>query len=497
MAPTISSNNKRIAKNTLMLYIRMILIMGITFYTSRVVLDALGVEDYGIYNVVGGVIVLFSFINGSMTLATQRFFANCIGKNDFGLLRKTFCMSIIIHIILALIVLLLCETIGLWFIYNYLNIPAEKMNAAIWVYQFSIIACVFNIFMVPLTSLVIASEDMKIYAYISIVEALMRLAIAFMLKWIDCNKLILYGGLLAASSIIIYIIWFAYCNFKYKVSFAGWQLIGSFTWVLRTQGVNMILNIFFGAALNASRGIAVQVNSAVLSFVQNFQMASNPQINKYYASGDLPQMKSLIFRTSKLSFFLLLVFALPIIIYTRPIMELWLTVIPPDGTIFVRLMLIATLVDTLSGSLIYGILATGKIKNYQLTVCSFQILEVVFVYIAFKLGYSALYMFYTAMIVSFISFLVRLKFLEKTISLNIMEYFKTVTSREVITYIIALIIGLILHRLFPDNPGLTVLALILTVISTISMIFLIGLDKDERKWITSIVNNKLNAIIKF
>lgn len=334
-----------------------------------------------------------------------------------------------------------------------------------------------------------------------------------MLKWIDCNKLILYGGLLAASSIIIYIIWFAYCNFKYKecrfkfmwekelifplVSFAGWQLIGSFTWVLRTQGVNMILNIFFGAALNASRGIAVQVNSAVLSFVQNFQMASNPQINKYYASGDLPQMKSLIFRTSKLSFFLLLVFALPIIIYTRPIMELWLTVIPPDGTIFVRLMLIATLVDTLSGSLIYGILATGKIKNYQLTVCSFQILEVVFVYIAFTLGYSALYMFYIAMIVSFISFLVRLKFLEKTISLNIMEYFKTVTSREVITYIIALIIGLILHGLFPDNPDLTVLALILTVISTISMIFLIGLDKDERKWITGIVNNKLKAIIKF
>lgn len=178
-------------------------------------------------------------------------------------------------------------------------------------------------------------------------------------------------------------------------------------------------------------------------------------------------------------------------------MELWLTVIPPDGTIFVRLMLIATLVDTLSGSLIYGILATGKIKNYQLTVCSFQILEVVFVYIAFTLGYSALYMFYIAMIVSFISFLVRLKFLEKTISLNIMEYFKTVTSREVITYIIALIIGLILHGLFPDNPDLTVLALILTVISTISMIFLIGLDKDERKWITGIVNNKLKAIIKF
>ena len=336
------STNKRVAKNTLFLYFRMILIMLVTLYTSRVVLAELGIKDYGIYNVVGGVVMMFSFLNNCMSSATQRFMTFELGKGDMQKLRNVFAASLNIHIFIALIIVILAETIGLWFVNEKLVISHDRIFAANWVYQFSILTFCVNIIQVPYNAVLIAHEKMSIYAYISILEVLLKLGIVYLLAIVSSDKLIVYGMLVFIVQLIIRCIYQAYCKrhyeeskfklfwnkylYKQMSSFAGWNLFGSVAWLLRDQGLNIVLNLFFGPAINAARGIASQVSNAVIGFISNFQVALNPQITKNYATGHILEMEKLSYMGIKFSFLLLFIMVFPICLNIDYILHLWLEI---------------------------------------------------------------------------------------------------------------------------------------------------------------------------
>lgn len=363
MSSQTSDNNKRIARNTLLLYIRMIFTMGVTLYTSRVILNTLGVEDYGIYNVAGGVISMFSFINVAIGTGTLRYITYQLGKNDLDKLQTVFSTCIQIHVLISFVTILLGETIGLWFLYEKLVIPEERFEAALWVYQCSILATVVNIMSTPYNSDIIAHEKMSAFAYISVLEVTLNLLIVYFLVIASFDKLKLYAILLLSVQLLIRYIYGRYCakhfvESKYKhirdkklfremMSFSGWNFFGAISGVVYTQGLNMLLNMFFGPIVNAARGIAVQVQGAIQQFVANFQTALNPQITKTYANGDFTAMHNLMFRSAKFSYYLLFLLTLPVILETNFILELWLGIVPEYTVIFLRIILCTSLINTL------------------------------------------------------------------------------------------------------------------------------------------------------
>ena len=376
-----SENTRRIAKNTVMLYIRMLLIMAVTLYTSRVVLNVLGVEDFGIYNVVGGIVVMFSFLNGAMATSTQRFLSFSLGKNDQEQVARVFSMSMTTHISIALIVLLLAETFGLWIFYRYLNIPPERMGAAQWVYQLSVLTFCISIIRVPYNAGIIAYERMSFYAYISIVEVCLKLGMVILLQYLGSDKLILYALLMALTTGIVTFIYKLYCCktfsvcryhyfwdkhlYKELISFSGWSLFGSAANVGVQQGINILLNVFFGVVTNAALGIANQVSSAVSQLVGNFQTAFNPALVKSYASGDYSYFVRLIFQTSRFSYFLLFIIALPLYLCMPFVLKVWLDIVPEYTVVFCRWMLVFVLIDAVSAPLWIGCNYSG-LKGFLL-----------------------------------------------------------------------------------------------------------------------------------
>lgn len=338
------ADGKRIAKNTLMLYLRMFLVMGISLYTSRIVLEQLGIVDYGIYNVVGGVVAMFGFINASMAASTQRYLTFDLGRKDLEHLNITFNTSLHIHVIIALVVVSIGEIGGVWFMYNKMQIPPDRMTAAFWVFQFSLASMIVTFINVPYNALIIAYEKMSAFAYISILEVVMKLGIAFLLMASPIDRLIYFAILNFVSSIIVRIIYTIYCSrnfaavklrrlfnkslFKEMSGFAGWSLFGQLAAIGFTQGLNVLLNMFFGPAVNAARGVAVQVQGAVSQFSMNFQTAINPQITKSYAQQDFGNMHMLVCRSSKFTYFLLFALTLPILLETPYILNLWLKEVP-------------------------------------------------------------------------------------------------------------------------------------------------------------------------
>lgn len=377
-----SDNNKRIAKNTLLLYFRMLLIIIITLYTSRVILNTLGVDDYGIYNVVGGVITMLGFLNGSLGGASSRFITFALGKGDKNKLQDVFSTVLCVHFLLAGIIVLLAETVGLWFICNKLVIPAERMTAALWVYHCAILSMVVTIISVPYNALIIAYERMDAFAYISILEVTLKLLIVWVLVYISADKLIVYALLYLAIQLIIRMSYSRYCSIHFREiksklqwnislmkeisTYAGWTVNGNLAVMGYTQGINILLNLFFGPAVNAARGVAVQVQTAIMSFVQNFQMAVRPQIIKSFATNDMSYMHKLIIASSKYGFFLLLLLAFPIMFGIDAILEIWLGIVPEHTANFVRIMLFVGMIEPLSVSLLSAIHATGDIKKFQI-----------------------------------------------------------------------------------------------------------------------------------
>lgn len=508
MSTETSNNNKRIAKNTLLLYFRMLLTMVVSLYTSRVVLDALGVEDYGIYNVVGGVVAMFSMLSGSLSAAISRFITFELGTGNREKLARVFSSSVTIQLGLCAIVLLLAETVGLWFLNNKMVIPESRIYATNWVYQLSLLTFVINLISIPYNATIIAHERMSAFAYISIFEAVSKLIVAFCIVISPIDRLILYAIMLATIAIIIRLIYGVYCKklfeectyhfiydhdlLKQMFGFAGWNFIGAASCVLREQGGNIVINLFCGPAVNAAKGIASQVNAAIQSFVTNFMTALNPQITKSYASGNRQYMMTLLFQGARLSYYILLLLSLPVIVNTNYILQLWLAKVPEHTVFFVQLVLIFGMCESISSPLITAMLATGKIRNYQLVVGGCQMMNFPVSYILLRLGAIPETVLIVAIAISQLCLITRLYMLRGLIGLKAQDFIKKVYINVIVVTILSAIIPFVLASTLEDNIWSFIVLCVVTVSSTLLVELYVGCTSKEREFVVS----KVKTIIR-
>ena len=491
-----TENNKRIAKNTLLLYARMLLMMLVSLFTSRVILQVLGIEDYGVYNVVGGIVSMFAFINGGMVAATQRYITFELGSGNKERLQRVFSTSLQIHAMISILIVILGETVGLWFLQEKLVIPEDRMIAAMWVYQCSIIVCVLNIMSIPYNADIVAHEKMSAFAMISVVEVVLKLLVVYLLMLFPFDKLIVYAILLLAVQFSIRLVYAAYCKrhfeessyihrwnsdlIKEMLGFAGWSFWGSLAVILYTQGINMMLNVFFGPIVNAARGIAIQVQSAVLQFVMNFQMALNPQITKSYAAGNLDQMHSLMFRSARFSFLLLFFIALPVLLETNFLLTLWLKTVPDHTVIFAQIMLCISLVYTTANPCIIANQATGKVKVYQAVVGGILLAILPISYIVLKMGAPAYSVFIVHFCVESVAQISRMFMLRKLINLPMWAYLKNIYAPSICTVIVSIILPMFVHMQIEEG-WLRFFAVGFTCVLSVSVTSLfIGITKHER-----------------
>lgn len=503
-----AENSKRIAKNTLLLYVRMLFMMAVSLYTSRVILNALGVEDFGIYNVVGGVVAMFSVISGSLSAAISRFITYELGKGDQSKLNKIFSASVTIQLLLSLIIVILAETIGVWFLNEKMVIPADRMSAANWVLQLSIVTFVLNLISVPYNAAIIAHERMSTFAYISILEAIGKLAIALLIMVSPCDRLIFYAMLTCVVAIIVRFTYGYYCKkhfsectyhfnwdkglLKQMFGFAGWNFIGASSAIMRDQGSNIIINLFHGPAVNAARGIAIQVNGAVLGFVNNFMTALNPQITKSYASGDREYMMTLIYQGARLSFYMLLLLSLPILVNTHYILVTWLKLVPEHAVSFVQLTLIFAMSESISYPMITAMLATGRIRNYQIVVGGLQMMNLPISYVCLRMGSMPESVLIVALCISQCCLATRLYMLRGLIGLSAKRYLKNVYLNVLLVTILSSIAPYALSIYMDEAILPFVVTSIVSLASTAAVVFYIGCNSKEREF----VKGKMQIIIR-
>lgn len=501
MAIDTAANNKRIAKNTLMLYFRMLFSMVVSLYTSRVVLNALGVEDYGIYNVVGGLVSMFSVISGSLSASILRFITYELGCGDKNRLNKIFSTSINIQFGLGLIIIILAETVGIWFLNAKMNISDVRMMAANWVFQFSILTFVVNLVSVPYNASIIAHEHMSAFAYISIIDVLGKLAVAILIAYSSADKLVLYALLMFVVACVIRFIYALYCKrnfeecrynwnfdktlFYQMFRFAGWNFIGASSAVLRDQGGNIVINLFCGPAVNAARGLAVQLSSAVQGFATNFMTALNPQITKSYASGDRDYMMMLVLQGAKLSFYMLLILSLPVMVNAHYILALWVKIVPDHTVLFVQLALLFAMSESISNPLVTVMLATGNIRNYQLAVGGLQMMNLPISYVLLRNGMLPEAVLIVAIIISQCCLIVRLYMLHRMIGISISEFLRKVYFNVVIVSILSAILPVILVNYLDETFLNFVIISVFSVMSTSCLIYYVGCNRKERNLIKS------------
>ena len=510
MSSQTTDNNKRIAKNTLLLYFRMLLMMFVTLFTSREVLDKLGVTDYGIYNVVGGVVAMLGFLNSSMSNAVQRYLSFEIGKNNEAGVNRLFNVSLFAHAGIAVFVFIVMEIVGVWYLNTHMNIPAERMDAANWVLQCSIFTTLFTIVQVPYNAIIISKEQMGIYAYISILEVVLKLLVVYMLAIGNFDKLKLYSVLIMVVTIGIVMIYRFYCTRKYKeakfklikdwnllkqiVGFASWNMLGELAWVFTGQGVNIILNSFFGPVVNAARGLAEQVNGAVNRFVANFQTAVNPQLIKNYASDQLGEMKTLLFRSTRFSYYLLLALSLPIILKMDFILHLWLKEVPDYTVGFCQLVLVSSLVSTLSNLLAQVARAYGKIRNYQIIVSIFLFLNFPLSYIVLKFGCSPLSSMFVNIGVNTMLLFVRLRLTNRMIQMTYGSFIRNVLLPVIIVTAVALVIPLIIYFMLDNSIISFIIVCLVSFVSVGVSTYALGMNANERLYILAAISKIITKI---
>lgn len=491
-------NTKGIAKNTFFLYIRSIVVMAVGIYTSRVVLQTLGVDDYGIYSVIGGFVAMFSILSASLVNASQRFISFEMGK-EVPQMNRIFCGTVSIHLILAAIVLLLFETFGLWFLNTQLNIVPERMGAANWVFQCSVFTFCINLISVPYNACIIANERMNVYAYISIFEAFVKLGIVYLLYITGYDKLIVYAILMLMIAVLLRLIYGVYCTkhfkechfhftldkplFKDMTKFIGWNFFGSTAGILNAQGISILINLFFGVALNAARGVAEQVNQAIFTFINNFMTAMNPQITKSYAAGDFKYMNGLIERGAKYSSLLFWFIALPIFVEADTILNIWLVEVPPYAIIFLRWTILCSVFQSLSNTLYIAMLASGNIKQYQIVMSCLYVGAFLFCLFLFKLGFGPEFGYITTFLAFALAVYVRLRLIAQIVpKFSIRSYFTNALLRSFVVILLSTaIVYLIKHFLVICNIYIELLCVILAsfvIISLLSLVF--ALSKEER-----------------
>lgn len=500
---TQQENAKRIAKNTLMLYVRMLFGMLISLYTSRVVLQALGVEDYGIYSVVGGVVAMFSMISSSLSSSISRFLTFELGKGNTEGLKRVFSTSLSIQLVLASIIVVFSETIGLWFLNTHMTIPANRLYAANWVFHTSVLTFVINLLSVPFSASIVSHERMSAFAYIGILDVVLRLLIVLFIAYsgLGFDRLIIYALLLVGVVCIMQAIYWSYCTrhfqecrlklsfdvgyWKEMSSFAGWNFIGCTAGLLKDQGVNILLNLFLGPIINAARGIANTVNNVLSSFAGNFMTALNPQITKSYAAGDYSYMFSLVERGSRFSYYILLLFALPMLFEADFVLTLWLKHYPAHTVNFVRLILLVTMCDILSNTLINLQNATGKIRNYQLAVGGMLLMNFPLSYICLKIGFQPESTLIVALIVAVACLFLRLLFLRKMVGLSMKRYLHKVCGNVICVTLAAVILPTLLYLQMADGIVRFLLMCVLTTLCSVIAIYFIGCNRNERDFIKS------------
>ncbi len=500
------NKTKRIARNTLMLYARMLVLMLVGLYTSRVVLEALGEDDFGIYNVVGGVVAMFTIISGALNSAVQRFITFEMGKGPDARLDKVYSTAVTIQMFLALIVVAVGEPAGLWFIDNEMTIDPSRIPAARWVLHFSLLAFVLNLMSVPQMASITAHEKMSAYAWIGLLDGGLRLGVAFLIKDSPVDGLVYYAALMSAVVFAVRLSYGIYCRMNFPecryrpvfdkplvremFSFAGWNFIGVTSGVLRDHGGNILVNMFSGPAVNAARGVAVQLNGAVQGFVTNFMTAVNPQITKSYAAGENDYLFPLLGKSSKMSFYLLLVMALPILFNTEYLLGLWLKDVPDHTALFARLFLVFALSESISGPLITVMLATGRIRTYQLTVGGLQLLNVPVSYIFLKFGAVPEVTVIVAIVISQICFFVRLVMLRSMIGISVRNYICDVYFRVLAVSAVSLVLPLLVSGSLPDTFSGCCLSVLLCVTSAGLSALFIGCDGSERRELMGMIRRK-------
>lgn len=503
----VSENNKRIAKNTVLLYVRTLFSQLLALYTSRKILEIIGVEDFGIYNVVGGVVVMLTFLNGSMAVATQRYLTIELGKNDMNAYNKTFSMACIIHLVMALLIFVAAETLGLWFVNTYLNIPLERMFAANWVYQASILMVLLGVVQTPYNASLMAHEQMGVYAYVGMGESVFRLLIVFLLLAVTYDRLIIYAFLLFCVQLISAWIYRRYCTLHYEeckfhwvwdkrlfhsmLGFTGWNLFGTIAWILKDQGSNMLMNIFGGPLINAARGVSYQVSNAVQNLVNGFNTAVNPQLTKNYASEDKKDLYKLMFSSSRISFYLLLLIALPVMIEVPYLLHLWLVEVPEYTILFTRIILLEALLNTLSGTLVTSLLATGNIKWYQIIVGSIMLLNVPVSYLLLKLGFSIETPLIVSLVIILVSIGARLWFCKYQLLMNISSYLHEVVKPVMLVFILSSICPLFICETMEYGFKRLIVTLVISVLSVSACVYFWGMSKDEQSFLHAFVKNHI------
>ena len=503
-----SSNNKRIAKNTIVLYLRMILIMILNLYISRAVLKTLGVNDYGIYNVVGGFVTMFSLLSGSLSNAISRYITFELGRGDIDNLKKVFSTSVTVQILLSIGIGIIIEIVGIWFLNSQMQIPSDRLYAANWTLQCSIVTFILNLISIPYNGCIIAHERMTAYAYISTFEVILKLGSVLFLYLNIADNLIIYSVLLMLTSVIIRLIYgyyckrsFEECNYRFIIDkdliknmtkLASWNFLGAGGGVLNDQGVNVLLNLFFGVTLNAARGISVQVNGAIQQFTNSFITAINPQITKSYACGNYDEMKKLLFSGCRFSYYLMLLLTLPIIVETPTILELWLDNVPDSTVLFVRLTMIISLTATLSNLFFTVAMATGDIKKYQLVVGSISISCFFLTYIGYKLGANPSFTYYVSLAINLMILFARLVIVNKLIYIGIVDFCKQVLFKVFIVTSVSVFIVFLAKNIIPEGLLWALVSISFSICVVIGCITFLGLSRTEKTMILEkIKKNKL------
>lgn len=503
-----SENNKRIARNTLYMYIRMGITMFVQLYTSRIVLNSLGVDDYGIYNIVGSFIVAFSFVSGPLGTATQRFYNFELGRNNKENVNSIFNHSLIIYSILSASLLLVIEIVGLWFIHNKMQLPIERLNAALWAFHLSVLVFVLALIKVPYESLILAHERMSFYAYISIVEVLLKLLNAFSLMYISIDKLKLYSVNQLVITCIVLGCVIAYCNrkfvyvhfqrmwdthvFKSLMSFSGWSLFGSVASMTANQGLNILLNLFYGVAVNAAMGIATQISSSVNQFVTNFQVAFRPQIVKSYASGNIMELRRLLSDTSKYSYLLLFMLVCPLCFNMDFILKLWLNNVPEYTSIFCIFILIYALLETLSAPMWMTVQATGTIRTYQLVISSVIGLNILISYMFLKLGFSPEIVLQVKCCLDVVYLGIRLWFMHSMVNYSVKTFVKEVGIPVCMVSILSVAFMYLLFSVIDNEWYRLLVGCFLFLLVYISICYGIALTSREKQMIWRMIKLKLN-----
>ncbi len=499
---TTNQKYKRMAKNAGMLYIRMLLAMAVGLYTSRVLLNVLGIEDFGIYHVVAGFVALIGFMQGAMTTATQRFFAFDLGQNNGNNLRGLFNTSLQVHALLAFCIVLIAETLGYWFVSTQLTISADRLDAALIAYHLSVIAFAVSVMTVPLTAMLMANERMGLFALVSIGDVLLKLVSVLLLPHMGQDKLSTYGALLLAVALLTFTAYllinrsvfpavrlkwsFNPLGFRSMLGFTAWNTWGNLAVAMSEHGNNVLLNIFFGPAVNAGRSIASQANGALNQFITNVQAAINPQIIKQYANGEHQQMHDLVQRASKYNLLLLLILAMPVLFYTEQLLEIWLIKPPEYAVTFLQLTIVVSLIDSISRPLMTSAQATGKIRLYQSVVGGILLLNVPFAYLAIKIWQHPALVIWSSIVFAIIALIARLFILKHLTGMPLKVYMQNVLIRGSVVGVVASV----LNQLIVIQSGagmLLIKALSFSLLSTATVVFVVGLDAKEKKYLLAFI----------